>query len=195
MAPILETRRLWLRPRTLADLENCLAMDCDPAVARRVWGAPPDWAEHRARLADSIRAGWPPIGAIWIVEEKAAPGFLGQCGLFPLEDSGFVEIGYRYVPKAWGRGIGSEAAARVLDHGFRALGLDPIVAVTRETNMASRRVLEKIGLQYEGVEHYYGQELAFFRLSRAGYLRAAETQTGADARGAPATRSGPPRIP
>jgi RimJ/RimL family protein N-acetyltransferase len=104
-----------------------------------------------------------------VVERQSEPGFLGWCGLFPLGHSGLIEIGYRYVPAAWGRGIASEAAAAVLEHGFRALALDPIVAVTHPDNRASQRVLQKIGLRPAGEAYHYGQWLRFFRLRRAEY--------------------------
>ena len=88
----------------------------------------------------------------------------------PLEDSGYVEIGYRFVPKAWGRGVATEAATRVLDYGFRTLEPDPIVAVIHPDNRASHRVLEKIGLVRVGTGFHYGQTLPFYRLSREAYL-------------------------
>jgi Acetyltransferase (GNAT) domain len=82
-----------------------------------------------AELIQRIASGWPEEGGLWVVEWAHEPGFLGWCGIFPLEDSGLLEIGYRYVRGAWGQGVGTEAACAVLDHGFRVLGLDLIVAV------------------------------------------------------------------
>jgi [ribosomal protein S5]-alanine N-acetyltransferase len=167
---MLHTPRLQLRPRTLADLDANLAMDLDPRVQRYIFAEAPAPEAWRERLAAQIASGWPPIGAIWTVERRDEPGFLGWCGLFPLGYSGLIEIGYRYLPAAWGQGIGSEAARPVLDHGFRALALDPIVAVTHPDNLASQRVLQKIGLRSEGEAYHYGQWLRFFRLTRAQYL-------------------------
>ena len=167
---MLHTLHLQLRPRTLADLDANLAMDLDPRVHRYIFAKAPDPEAWRARLAAQIASGWPPTGGIWTVERRGEPGFLGWCGLFPLGYCGLIEIGYRYVPAAWGQGIASEAARAVLDHGFRTLALDPIVAVTHPDNLASQRVLQKIGLLPSGEAYYYGQWLRFFRLSRAQYL-------------------------
>ena len=168
---ILTTQRLRLRPRTLADLDACVAMDLDPEVHRFIYGnRPPDPVQHRAHLRERIASGWPAEGGIWVVEWQDAPGFLGWCGLFPLEASGLIEIGYRYLPSTWGQGIATEAARAVLDHGFRALGFDPIVAVTHPANLASQHVLEKIGLNARGSAYHYGQWLSFFHLSRTAYL-------------------------
>ncbi len=171
LQPLLETPRLILRPRGLGDLEANMAMDMDPRVHRYIYGdTPPDPEAHSRRLRGQIEGDWPARGGLWVVEERATPGFLGWCALVPLEDSGFVEIGYRYVPDAWGRGIATEAARAVFDHGFRVLGFDPIVAVSHPQNAASHRVLLKIGLRRQGTAFHYGQDLAFFRLDAADYL-------------------------
>ena len=84
-------------------------MDFDPEVHRFIYGdSPPERREHRARLRARIASGWPPEGGIWVVEWQNAPGFLGWCGLFPLEGAGPIEIGYRYVRSAWGQGVATE---------------------------------------------------------------------------------------
>ncbi len=70
----------------------------------------------------------------------------------------------------WDRGFATEAAAAVLDHGFRARALDPIVAVSDPDNAASHRVLHKIGLRAQGRARHYGRELAFFELRRDEFL-------------------------
>ena len=176
MLPDLETPRLTLRPRTLADLDDCLAMDLDPLVARFIWGAPPEPEAHREVLRGRFAPDWPARGGVWAVEERAAPGFLGWCGVFPLEETGLIEIGYRYRPAAWGRGIATEAAARVLDHGFRGFRFDPIVAVSHPDNLASHRVLEKLGLVRQADAVHYRQKVAVFRLSRAEYLASGTSQ-------------------
>ena len=193
MLPALETPRLSLRPIGPADLDDWLAMDLDPRVARFIWGEPPDAARHRKALERRLAGGWPETGGVWAVEEKAVPGFLGWCGLFPLEETGLIEIGYRYLPKAWGRGIATEAAARVLDQGFRGFAFDPIVAVSHPGNRASHRVLEKVGLARQADAVHYGQNVAFFRLARAAYLAADRGSGPGEA--ATVTPSGLPRIP
>jgi RimJ/RimL family protein N-acetyltransferase len=173
-------------------------MDLDPEVHRFIFlRGPPDPAAHRAALTARIASGWPERGGLWVVEWRDRPGFLGWCGLFPLEDSGLIEIGYRYFPAAWGRGVATEAGRSVLDHGFRVLGFDPIVAVAAQENAASRRVLEKLGLGYRGLRFHYGLELPFYELSRSAYLaqRAGSAPQGrrarADQRADPAASASP----
>jgi RimJ/RimL family protein N-acetyltransferase len=167
---ILWTRRLRLRRRTLDDLDANLAMDLEPQVHRYIFVKAPDPDHWRVRLAAQITSGWPPVGGIWAVEWQGEPGFLGWCGLFPLQHSGLIEIGYRYLPAAWGQGIASEAGRAVLAHGFGQLGLAAVVAVTHPDNRASQRVLAKIGLRPAGEAWHYAQWLRFFRLGRTQYL-------------------------
>jgi RimJ/RimL family protein N-acetyltransferase len=171
--PELETLRLRLRPRTIDDLEASLAMDLDPEVHRYIFAEPPDPDARRTQILAHIASGGPPVGGIWVVEWRETPGFLGWCGLFPLEHSGLVEIGYRYVRAAWGQGVATDAARAVLDHGFRQLALDRIVAVAHPDNSGSHRVLEKIGLRRAGEAWHYGQWLLFYQLTRAEYIAAA----------------------
>jgi RimJ/RimL family protein N-acetyltransferase len=166
--PQLTTARLRLRARAAADLEANLAMDLDPEVHRFIFvSGPPDPLAHREALARRIASGWPETGGIWVVEWRERPGFLGWCGLFPLEDSGLIELGYRYARVAWGQGIATEAGRAVLGHGFKVLGLDLIVAVAHPDNLPSRRVLEKLGFTAHGLRPHYGLELAFYHLTRA----------------------------
>ncbi len=169
MPPEIETARLRLYPPRLDDLDVRLAMDRDPEVMRFIRPIPEDVAADRADIRDRI-LGPPPRGALWHVEERLAPGFLGWCGVFPLQDSGLIEVGYRFARKAWGRGLATEAAAAALDYGFRELELDPIVAVSHPDNAASHGVLQKIGLRAAGTAWHYGQELPFFELRRSEYL-------------------------
>lgn len=180
IAAPLTTPRLRLRARTLDDVEANLAMDMDPAVQMHLpnlHGKSPD--AHRSELIERIRSGWPQEGALWVVEWRdpnaagGPAGFLGWCALFPLQDSGLIEIGYRYLPAAWGRGVATEAGRAVLDHGFRAMKIDPIVGVTAPANRASQNVLTKIGLRPEGERFHYGLMLRYFERRRADYLSGA----------------------
>lgn len=160
-----QTERLNLRPRDMGDFDANLAMELEPEVGRYLYplGRPSE-AELRQKLQYQLGGDWPGRGGVWRVEWRDAPGFLGWCGLFPLDGSELIEIAYRYRTAAWGRGVATEAAATVLELGFEQFGFDPIVAVTHPDHAASRRILEKIGLKFMGLKQAYGLNLSYFEL-------------------------------
>ncbi|WP_028568862.1 GNAT family N-acetyltransferase [Salinispora tropica] len=65
------------------------------------------------------------------------------------------EFGYVLARSAWGQGYATEAAATVLTYAFEQAGLHRVAATCDPANVASRRVLEKIGMKYEGHLHDY----------------------------------------
>jgi RimJ/RimL family protein N-acetyltransferase len=154
--PPIETRHLVLRPRTLADTEACLAMDADPEVTRFVDGPWSDPAAHRAFIEGRTRGPYPPGLGYWTVLHRRDGAFLGWVLLIPEDAQGpEVEIGWRLVRAAWGRGYATEAAAAVLRHAFVELRLPSVVAVIDPANAASIRVAEKLGLRpaADGLRH------------------------------------------
>lgn len=99
-------------------------------------------ARFRAEF-DRRGYGW------WAVEVRATGEFIGFAGLDDVEDglpfSG-VEIGWRLARPAWGHGYATEAALTVLAHGFGALALPEILAVTTDGNLRSQAVMRRIGM-------------------------------------------------
>jgi RimJ/RimL family protein N-acetyltransferase len=155
--PIIETRRLRLRPRTLGDLDDCFRMDREPGTLDWIaWpeaaGGWKDEAGHRAFIRARTVARYPPGQGYWVVVDKARPDlFLGWVLLIPEDAVGpEVEIGWRFVTAARGRGYATEGAQAVLAHGLGTLALPRIIADIRRENTASWRVAEKIGMRATG---------------------------------------------
>jgi RimJ/RimL family protein N-acetyltransferase len=147
---------LLLRPRTLDDLEACLAMDRDPEVTRFIKGPWHDPVAHRAFVVHRIARNYPPGLGYWSIRERGAPEhFLGWVLLIPDHGAGpEVEIGWRLVRGAWGRGIATEAARAVVEHAFGTLRLPRIVADIMSANAASKGVAAKLGMRLVGhVDH------------------------------------------
>ena len=90
-----------------------------------------------------------------------------------------MELAYHYLPSAWGKGYGSEAAAAVIAYGLSVLGLDRIIAICFPENIGSWRVMEKAGMRYVGTASYYGLEgLKKYEAERRSW-RAPAGMTGA----------------
>ena len=81
----------------------------------------------------------------------------GEAAVFAVGDLGAVDLGYRFLPAYWGQGLATEASIACLNYGFDTLGLQRILGLTHPDNLASMRVLEKVGMRrtepilYEGV--------------------------------------------
>jgi RimJ/RimL family protein N-acetyltransferase len=178
MGPTIETARLRLRPRTLSDLDAILAMDLDPEVFRYLVSEAPDASQRREETRSRIAAGWPKQGGHWVIEWKKRSGLLGACYLVPMSDGNLVGLGYRLAKSAWGQGVATEAALAVLNHGFKRFGYETIVAVHHPENLASRRVIEKLGFKSTGVIPYSGSEVPCYRLARNDFLAAKQIAQG-----------------
>jgi RimJ/RimL family protein N-acetyltransferase len=152
MQPVFETPRLILRPRTLADTDECLAMDRDPLVTRFVDGPWSDAQKHRAFVEARTLGPYPEGMGYWTIGSRNdAADFLGWVLLIPADAVGpEIEIGWRLPRKAWGAGIATEAATAVLQHAFATLRLHEVVAEIDPLNLASIRVAEKLGLVRRG---------------------------------------------
>ena len=152
--PVLATRRLRLRPRTMADLDASVAMDREPGTLDWVdWplaeGGWHDPGAHRAFVASRIRGPYPPGLGYWVVARHEAPDeFLGWVLLIPEDAKGpEVEAGWRLTRAARGHGYAVEAAAALLAHGFDTLGLPRIVAEIYCANAASNAVARRLGFR------------------------------------------------
>ena len=84
----------------------------------------------------------------WAVFLKDGGQFIGWCGLKFRVERNETDLGYRFIPTAWGKGYGAEAAKACLQFGFSRLGLQVINACAHIENTASLSILQKIGMQY-----------------------------------------------
>lgn len=105
------------------------------------------------------------------VIEKSSNSFVGWCGLWKLVESGETEVGYAINKKFWRQGFATEAAAGFLRYGFDDINLNKIVAVARPENTASRRVMEKLGMQYDGIGRFYDRDLAHYSIGKNEWRR------------------------
>jgi ribosomal-protein-alanine N-acetyltransferase len=150
--PVLHTARLRLRPVTDADAAPLFAMHSNSHVLR-YWDSPP-WKE-RARaerfIANSRTMAAEGTGARVAIDRAADGAFLGWCGLTGWNpDYRSASLGYCFGEAAWGHGYATEAAHAVLRWAFDTLDLNRVQAETDTRNLASARVLEKMGFVREG---------------------------------------------
>ncbi|MET3646577.1 GNAT family N-acetyltransferase [Phyllobacterium ifriqiyense] len=174
MLPGFETDRLLLRPRTMDHFEDCIAMDRDPAVTKFIPGPWTDDTSHRQFLTDRITTDFGIGLGYWSIFEKTrSDQFLGWVLLIPHDAIGpDVEIGWRLNRLAWGKGIATEAAKPVLEHGFKATTVDRIIAAIDPRNSASVRVAEKLGMELMGETEEDGYHFVTYAILRATFQTA-----------------------
>jgi RimJ/RimL family protein N-acetyltransferase len=146
---MLATDRLILRRWTASDLAPFAAMNADQEVMRH-FAKPLSAAESDALVA-RLQDRWKEDGiALAVAERKEDAAFLGMVGLarvhFP-PLAGAVEVGWRLARRHWGQGYATEAARAWLAHGFGAMGLEEIIAFTVPANLASQRVMARLGMR------------------------------------------------
>jgi ribosomal-protein-alanine N-acetyltransferase len=169
---MIETQRLYFRKFELGDLPQLIEQRSDPDMYRFLGGTRmqnPEALAKRIRFYmscyDSHGFGMCPM--FW----KETGEMIGAAGLQPLEDTGDIEVGYSVIKSLWGKGIGTEAARGWMEFGFNNFGLERIVAVAVEANTASRRIMEKLGMKYEKTEEHYGEECAFYAVSKEEFFQ------------------------
>jgi ribosomal-protein-alanine N-acetyltransferase len=169
MAVILETPRLQLRRMTEADADHLVALNRNTNVMRYILTEPPVTTREEALVAlrDRIFPQYALAGTCgrWACIDKGTGAFLGWCGVKYIEADGEYDIGYRFLEEHWGKGFATEAAAGVCELARRHLAGKRVVAKAMRGNAASRRVLEKIGMTFEGMADDGGVEVAVYVLA------------------------------
>ena len=168
---MLETARLLLRPMNDGDADAIFALRSDAEIMRFIRQP----QTHRADVNGWINL----ISSRWTTEkiglcavlDKVSNRTIGWCGLWRLAETGETEIGYAIATEFQKKGLASESAARCLEYGFNELNLEKIVAVARPENVASCRVMEKIGMTYDGIGRFYDRDLAHYSITREDFAK------------------------
>jgi ribosomal-protein-alanine N-acetyltransferase len=106
---------------------------------------------------------------MWAVIHKADGKLIGRCGLCFLDKTPEVELGYLLDKSYWRRGLATEGSHASLKYGFEVIRLEKIVAIAKPENIASRRVMEKVGMKYEKDAYFYNTNVVYYAISRDVY--------------------------
>lgn len=172
-----ETERLVVRRLRQDDLDDFAALCGDPEVARYMDEGRPLSREQTQRwidvsLANYEERGWGCFG----VTAKPGDRLIGFAGFArPPDRPGVVELIYAFAPDRWGRGYATEVAGAMVAFGFERCGLTRIEATVDPANEASKRVLAKIGMTYEGSKaEEDGSRTDYYAVERGGASPAPE---------------------
>ena len=149
----IETGRLSLREFVESDWQAMLQAS-DAEAMRFFDTAPFTQEEAKAWVRDVIanQSQDPRMRYALAVELKQNSQVIGYCDLVirrPIQCH-MAYSGFRYAPKYWGKGYGTEAEKGILGFGFESLGLHRVSCICEPANMASRRIMEKCGMRREG---------------------------------------------
>ncbi len=165
---MLETERLFLRPLKDADADAIYRMRSDKDVMRYIREP-----QNRAETENWIRL----VSSRWETEklgfcgvfEKWKETFLGWCGVWRLTETNELEIGYAIAKQFWNRGYATEAAEVFLRYAFENIKPDKITAVAEPENTASRRVMEKLGMNFVRTGEFYNRDLVQYAITDAEF--------------------------
>ena len=168
-SPDIETARLLMRRFRDDDLDDLFGLFADPEVTRFLQDGPtPTREECLQHLANFRNRYWDEHDfGRWALIDKSDGALVGHCGLRLLK--GQPELVYVLARSRWGRGLATEAARACLRYAFEHLKLERVVAVTRPPNAASRRVMARLGMTFEGERDFYGYDCVLYSVARADF--------------------------
>ncbi|MCB0699175.1 MAG: GNAT family N-acetyltransferase [Chitinophagales bacterium] len=169
MKQVAETERLILREFDLSDAPDFYEMNLDNEVMKYTGDVPFTSLEESEELIRNydryINHGF----GRWTVVLKETNEILGWCGLKYIKSVDEVDLGYRFKRKHWNKGYATEASIASLDIGFNEYDLDLIVGRTMVDNVASRKVLEKVGMTYWKEFDFEEHPGVYYRIFRKDY--------------------------
>jgi RimJ/RimL family protein N-acetyltransferase len=169
--PSVTTERLLLRAVEESDLDTYhQRLFADPEVMRYLPGGEPLPRERLDGLVERSQAHWQSHGyGTWVVCELASGELLGQSGLRYLEEIRETEVFYALARAFWGRGLATEAARAAVQFGFDRAGLERIVAYAVPQNVASRRVMDHLGMCFEVETRMWDLDLVRYGLEPVAF--------------------------
>jgi len=159
----LQTERLDMRPLCADDLEHYCALYADPDVMRFL-GPVRTREQTQERLGQMIDH-WRKHGfGIWSLFEKSSGRFVGRCGFGHLHEMGDVELAYTIHREFWNRGLTTEAGRQIVPLAFGHWKLPRLIALAEPGNVASWRVMEKLGMTLVGPTRYRDVDVVKYAL-------------------------------
>lgn len=176
MKTVFETERLHIRPMTLEDADLNLRMvntkEFKEFVGDRNVNTLEESVEYLKQrvLPQTEKLGY---GNFTLIKKDSGEK-IGGCGLFHREGLDVVDIGFSFIPEYYGQGYGYEAASRILCAGFEEYGLTKVSAITVKENIASQKLIEKLGLKFRKIVRIPNdpEDLLYYEISKEDWEKA-----------------------
>jgi len=174
----LETERLILREFRESETEGIFELDSNAEVHKYLGNNPITTYKQAEDIITFFEEQYKERGiGRFAAFEKESGEFIGWSGLKlntgeKEELNGFtdfIDIGYRFIPRFWGKGYASESAFACLDFGFKEMNYDIIYGAADVENIGSNKILQKIGLHFVNKFDYKGVDVNWYELKKSDY--------------------------
>ncbi|MBW4556639.1 MAG: GNAT family N-acetyltransferase [Trichormus sp. ATA11-4-KO1] len=166
MPTYLETPRLILREFRREDFQQLASILADPQVMKFSRTGILSSSETQEKI-ESFIVSYAKYGfgklAVFLKENNE---LIGYCGIAveQIDQKDEIEIRYRLSPKFWGQNLATEAASATLQYGFERFNFAYILGIVERANIASMRVLEKLGMQYTRETMFHGIKMDVYQI-------------------------------
>lgn len=170
-----ETERFFLREILPSDVEGLFELDSDPEVHKYLGNKPVTDKSQIVDVIKFIRQQYVDNGiGRWAIIDKKTNTFIGWTGLkfvtnWTNNHQFYYDLGYRLKRKYWGLGIATETAMLSLEYAFRVLKLDEVYAAASCKNIASNKILQKIGMNFIETFYYEDIECNWYKMNKKDY--------------------------
>ena len=162
---IVETDRLILRPFNEQDVPSLFLLNSIPEILTYIPTTPmADLSQAQAVYDNVIKVDYQQHGfGRWAVHHKTDNKVIGFCGPKYIPEYDKVELGYRYLPDYWGKGIGYEAAQATLDTFKPLFNIKLAIALILHGNIGSEAVAKKVGMSLFEENEYCGYKVHVYQ--------------------------------
>ena len=163
---VFETERLIFRPFKSDDLDDLFSLYREPELMQYITGKPRTFAKTRERLQKHM-AEYKKFGfGLFAAVLKENGEMVGRCGLEAVEKGAVLEgeLAWMYKKEHWGKGFASEFGAAMIEQGFQHFPIKRMFARAYHKNAASIRVMQKLGMQYCGLEKEEGEDIVIYEI-------------------------------
>lgn len=174
----IETERLILRDFQETDVDGIFELDANSEVHKYLGNNPITTKVQAEEIIQFVTQQYKDRGiGRFAAIEKSSGDFIGWSGLklntgdkeVIADKRDFYDIGYRLIPKYWGKGYATESSVATLDFGFKTMQLETICGAADIENIGSNNVLKKIGLQYMEQFPFEGELINWYELKKVDY--------------------------
>jgi RimJ/RimL family protein N-acetyltransferase len=173
----LETSRLLLRPIAADDAAALHRISNEPDVRRYLWDDEPIEKETiRGFVSRSTRMFSEEGIGLFGIRRRGGESLIGFCGFVRLSGIKEPELAFELTRSAWGEGLATEASIACLRYAFERAALERVIAGADAENVASRRVIEKLGMRFVGGMNPNVPEAPYYAVYREEFLSAIERE-------------------